>query len=240
MFSLQLQGKDGELDLELSALAFPAICSPVSIRIKIQEFPHLDELQFADNFDEAEQSIDMLLVAGYCYEIVTGDIIKSDTGPTAVRSKIGWLLFGPTSTTTPSYTMSQLVIDGWREMLFEEKENDELVTNLKRFGELGLLGIVEKDENQVFTDVLRDITFNGSRYEVGLPWKEETPSLSNDYELSYNRLTSLGNRLRHDPTLLKEYNAIIEEQIKQGVAERVPVEEENNSALYTSSWGGSK
>ena len=42
----------------------------------------------------------------------------------------------------------------------------ELVTNLKRFGELESLGIVEKDENPVFTDVLRDITFNGNRYEV--------------------------------------------------------------------------
>ncbi|CAB3984668.1 Hypothetical predicted protein [Paramuricea clavata] len=29
MFSLQLQGEDGELDIELSALAFPVICSPV-------------------------------------------------------------------------------------------------------------------------------------------------------------------------------------------------------------------
>ena len=138
----------------------------------------------------------MLLGADYYHEIVTGDIIKSDTGPTAVRSKIGWLLLGPTSTTTSSYTMSHLVIHGRREMLFEEKENDELVTNLKRFWKLESLGIVEKDENPVFTDVLRDITFNGNRYEVGLPWKEEMPSLSNDYELSYNRLTSLVNRLR--------------------------------------------
>ena len=133
MFSLQLQGKEGELDLELSALAFPVICSPVSTRINIQEFPHFDGLQFSDDFDEVEQSIDMLLGADCYCEIVTGDIIKSDTGPTAVRSKIGWLLLGPRSTTTSSNTMSHLVIDGRREMLFEEKENDELVTNLKRF-----------------------------------------------------------------------------------------------------------
>ena len=58
------------------------------------------------------------------------------------------------------------------------------------------------------------------------------PSLSYNYELSYNCLTSLVNRLRHDPTLLKEFNAIIEEQIKQGIVERVPVEEENNSATH--------
>ena len=89
---------------------------------------------------------------------------------------------------------------------------------------------MQGDESSVSTDILRDITFNGKRYEVGLPWKEEVFSLSNDYELSYNRLTSLVNRLKQDPTLLKEYNAIIEEQIEQGIVERVPVEKEDNSA----------
>ena len=110
MFSLQLQGKDGELNLELSALAFPVICSPVSPKINIQDFPHLDGLQFADDFDEGEQSIDMLLGADYYYEIVTGDVIKSNTGPTAVKSKIGWLLLGPTSTTTSSSSSSTLTL----------------------------------------------------------------------------------------------------------------------------------
>ena len=177
MFSLQLQGEDGVLDIELSALAFPVICSPVSTRINIQEFPHLDGLQFADNLDGGDQSIDMLLGADYYYKIVTGEVIKGDTGPTAVGSKLGWLLLGPTSTTTSSYTMSHLVIDGRREMLFEEKGNDELVSNLKRFWDLESLGIVQKNESIASTDILRDITFNGKRYEVGLRKKRYLPSL---------------------------------------------------------------
>ena len=180
-------------------MAFPVICSPVSTRINIQEFPHLDGLQFADNLDGEDQSIDMLLGADYYYKIVTGEVIKGDTGPTAEGSKLGWLLLGPTSTTTSLHTISHLVIDGRREMLFEEKGNDELVSNLKRFWDLESLGIVQGDESSVSTDILRDITFNGKRYEVGLPWKEEVFSLSNDYELSYNRLTSLVNRLKQDP-----------------------------------------
>ena len=154
MFSLQLQGEDGELDIELSALAFPVICSSVSTRINIQEFPHLDGLQFADNLDGEDQSIDMLLGADYYYRIVTGEVIKGDTGPTAVGSKLGWLLLGPTSTTTSLHTMSHLVIDGRREMLFEEKENDELVSNFKRFWDLESLGIVQGDESSVSTDIL--------------------------------------------------------------------------------------
>ena len=39
--------------------------------------------------------IDILLGADYYYEVVTGEIIKGDTDPTAVASKFGWLLTGP-------------------------------------------------------------------------------------------------------------------------------------------------
>ena len=76
---------------------------------------------------------------------------------------------------------------------------------------------------------LRDTTFNGNHYEVGLPWKEESfPHLSklqNNQSIhnQCNRLTSftsLFNRLKHDPSLLREYSAIIEEQIEQGIVEK--------------------
>ena len=40
------------------------------------------------------------------------------------------------------------------------------------------------------------------------------------------------NRLKQTPILLKEYNAIIEEQIEQGIVERVPVEREGNSEMH--------
>ena len=77
-------------------------------------------------------------------------------------------------------------------MLFEEKGNDELVSNLKRFW---VIRDCPKHESSASTYILRYTTFNGKRYVVGLPWKEEVPSLSNDYELSYNRLSSLVNLL---------------------------------------------
>jgi hypothetical protein len=41
---------------------------------------------------------------------------------------------------------------------------------------------VQRDESSVSTDILRDITFNGKLYEVGLPWKEEIFSALNTDE----------------------------------------------------------
>jgi hypothetical protein len=47
------------------------------------------------------------------------------------------------------------------------------------------------------------------------------------------------NRFKQDPTFLKEYNAIIEEQTehRQGIVERVPVRKENNSATHVPTMG---
>ncbi|XP_028400806.1 uncharacterized protein LOC114523939 [Dendronephthya gigantea] len=225
MFSFNLQGKNSEIDIEISALAFPVICSPVTTTIDVQAYPHLDGLQLADNSDIENQSIDMLLGADYYYKIITGEIVNGDNGPTAVASKLGWLLLGPTSNTSSSYALSNLVIDGRKKTLLEENENDELVRSLKRFWDLESLGIVES-EKVPESDIVQDITFNGKRYEVGLPWNnDETAPLSNDYELSLNRLNSLINRLKKDPNLFREYNAIIEEQIKEGIVEQVPENE---------------
>lgn len=61
-------------------------------------------------------------------------------------------------------------------MLFEDKENDELVSHLKRFWDLESLGIVEKDKSSAVTGILREVFY----FEAGLPWKEGTPPLSND------------------------------------------------------------
>jgi hypothetical protein len=92
MVELGIQGLDGVFTIEVRALAFPIICSPVATRVDIAEFPQLDGLEFADEINGASETIDILLGAGYYYEVVTGEIIKGEMGPTAVQSKFGWLL----------------------------------------------------------------------------------------------------------------------------------------------------
>ena len=46
-------------------------------------------------------------------------------------------------------------------------------------------------------------------------------SLSSNYELCFGRLQSLRKKLYNNPQLLEEYNAIIQEQLKTGIIERV-------------------
>jgi hypothetical protein len=76
---------------------------------------------------------------------------------------------------------------------------------------------------------LQQIMFDGSRYQVSLPWKGIHPSLTN-FELCVKRLNSLLRRLRSEPTLLSEYNEIIHNQIKDGIVEVVPDQEISGNA----------
>ena len=67
-----------------------------------------------------------------------------------------------------------------------------------------------------------DVRRKGNRYEVKLPWKENTQPSFNGYQLSESCLRSLHHKLRKEPSLLAEYDAIIQGQMKSGRAEKVP------------------
>ena len=62
-------------------------------------------------------------------------------------------------------------------------------------------------------------------YEVALPWKGNCPELLDNYSGSLQRLNSLLRKLRRTD-MLEEYDAVIREQLENGVVERVPAGEE--------------
>ena len=78
-----------------------------------------------------------------------------------------------------------------------------------------------KDESSVYTKFLQKISFDGQRYQVSLPWRENHPPLPDNRELSQQRLLSLLRRLYQNPKLLIEYDLIIKDQLNRGIVERV-------------------
>ena len=60
-------------------------------------------------------------------------------------------------------------------------------------------------------------------YEVHLPWKKSHPLLENYYHLSLNCLISLLQCLRRCSDVLKEYNAVIKDQMAQGIVKIVKI-----------------
>lgn len=56
---------------------------------------------------------------------------------------------------------------------------------------------------------------------MSLPWKENHPPLSDNFELCHRPLTGLLKRLKQNPQLLVEYNSVIRDQLNRGIIEVV-------------------
>jgi len=75
--------------------------------------------------------------------------------------------------------------------------------NLQMLWDLETLGITES--NEVHEEFVDNITFNGGRYSVKLPWKQGHDIVDNSYELSLSRMKGQVRRLSKEPEVLEEY-----------------------------------
>ena len=139
--------------------------------------------------------IDVLIGSDYYWDFVSSEIVRRDFGTTAVNSKFGWLLSDPTeSVINQETTVTNLIIAGNSNSLFDYTQ-DPLIDTLKQFWETESIGIKDVSEITKSPDGFNEqVRFNGQRYEVSLPWRDNHPAISNDYELCVNRLKSLGGR----------------------------------------------
>ena len=90
MIAVTLQGRRGE-DSEIQVLSFPVICSPMQTAVVVDQCPHLKNLDLADeDTDEGcSDSIDILIVTDYYWQVEIGDIVRGDSGPVALNSHFG-------------------------------------------------------------------------------------------------------------------------------------------------------
>lgn len=213
----------------ISALNFPVICSPLSTKIEVDNYPHLQGLQLADSSD-SNDSVDVLIGSDYYWDIIGGDTVRGEFGPVAIDSKFGWLLSGPANDALYNETSrTNLIISGTCDSQFETTQ-DPLVDTLKKFWETEAIGIKNDPECKESIETFNEgVRFNGERYEVELPWKDDFPMIPSDYQLCVKRLRSLQRKMLHQPALLQEYDQILQEQIRNGIVERVPDEEIENS-----------
>lgn len=164
--------------------------------------------------------VDVLIGSDYYRQFTTGKVLHGDSGPVAIHTRLGWVLSGhttPTGRPTPAVNListHSLRIDS------EHCSTGKLDETLRSFWELESLGICEPDKS-VFEDFESSIQFKEGRYEVSLSWKESHAPLPTNYKLSLKRLHGLLRQLRHDPAILKQYDATIWDQIKKGIVQVV-------------------
>ena len=219
--NLRLKKPGCDDSISISALSYPAICSPLPSKIDF-DCPHLEGLELADDWANPRGSIDILIGSDHYWAVVTGEVVRGDDGrgPTAVNSKLGWLLSGPIDGTVGlAATHTNLIISSQTECLGESSNDDGLTGTLKKFWETDAIGIHELQDESEVKPFMTDVNFDGKRYVVGLPWTENRPK--SHYDLCFHRLKALQRRLKDEPQLLTEYDNIIKEQLENEIIERV-------------------
>ena len=223
---LDLKKPGFDKTVTINALSFPVLCLPLPSRINI-DCPHLEGLDLADDWDQTDGSIDLLVGSDHYWDIVTGETRTGENGPVAVKSSLGWLLSGPATGTSKNMgAHSNLIISRPAEAYDISTNETNLVKTIEKFWNTESIGIKEPnpDNEESF---ITNVSCKNGRYEVTLPWKEERPS--DHYNLSYNRVKSLQRRLLNDHDLLTEYDQIIKDQLDAGIIEKIPQEEINRS-----------
>ena len=114
--TINLLTKSGET-VQLSVLIIPFIATPLqnTISYSVTTLPHLQGLQLAHPLiAEREFHISLLVGADHYWDIVEDQIVRGN-GPTAVQSKLGYLLSGPLQpVSTDSHTANFLMVTSSR------------------------------------------------------------------------------------------------------------------------------
>ncbi len=92
---------EGDEALRMTALVVPFICNPLTsqpINYTKHSYNHLIGLELADSADASDTlEIDMLIGSDSYWDLVTGEVIRGDSGPTAIHTRVGCILSGTTN-----------------------------------------------------------------------------------------------------------------------------------------------
>lgn len=81
------------------------------------------------------------------------------------------------------------------------------------------------NEKTAMKKVKDSLQFDGNRYEVAVPWKNEQPSLINNRCQAEQRLYSTEQKLSKYPKVVVAYQQVIDEYLQKEYIRRVPDDE---------------
>ena len=150
--------------------------------------------------------------------------------PVATETKFGWVLNRTLNEKASQghVTVVNEMKTHFLNLCFEQTnisdpiKTERLETDMKKLWDLETLGIIQ-NEKSMHDHFIKSIHLNNEgRYETNLPFKENHPVLYDHFDLCKIRLEQLFKKLKNDKELLKKYNDVFAEQLKQGIIEEAP------------------
>lgn len=124
-----------QFSASMEAICVPEICKPLvnqNAKYYRDSYSHLKHLTLTDFSRGSEEfSVHVLIGLDYYYSFITGEVLRGNEGPIAVKSKLGWILSGGVAKQNQSncfeiHTMKCV----------NESEIDNLQRDLKNYGRL--------------------------------------------------------------------------------------------------------
>ena len=187
----------------------------------ISKYPHLEGVVMDDNDKKSELPIHLILGASEYSRI------KTETKP-----RIG----------QPSEPIAELTTLGWAMMssgreaglsnVYLTKSSMADYEQLCSLDVLGLEDRPETDQGNVYGEFAEQLHRSEEGwYESGLLWKPGHGRLLTNEQGSIKRLESLVRKLQREPGMIDKYDEIIQEQLSEGIVERV-ADEPNERTFY--------
>ena len=209
-------------EIPISVLITPRISQPLhNLPFHyVKELPYLKNIHLTHAVsDNQEFDISVLIGADFYWSIVQETVIRGP-GPTAVKSKLGYLLSGTLHNYSHSLTSNVLHLSTSDPETQSPPENTWEVEF--RQNEQPSLASSNFLQEYLHTSVTHQP--NGT-YIVKFPWKPNHPPLPTNMSICERRVRSLAHKLSKTPETLKIYNGIMEEQLRHGFIEKVPESE---------------
>ena len=169
-------------------------------------------LEFSDISSGRELEIHVIIGLEDLCKLKTGNMKWANAGdPVAEETRLGLTLMGPTNTSEDQGSSSSVLL---------ATNNENLSNQIGKLWDLETVGI--REENSVEEEFEDTVSFNGERYSVQLPWKSDRVNLQTNRSLCERRLNAQLVRLKKEPEILKKYDDVIKDQIRQGIIEEVP------------------
>ena len=188
----------------------------------ISQHQHLKDVMLDDVDTKQELAIHMILGASEYARLKTSSVPRvGNTGePVAELTPFGWTIMSPvveTNLISVYLTRSS------------STDHEELCS-------LDVLGLEEKpagDQQAVYSKFQEQLVRHPEGwYEMGLLWKAGHPALPNNRNGSLRRLANLAKKLGKEPNQLDKYDRIIQDQLEQGIVERVTDEPKGERGFY--------
>ena len=184
-----------------------------NINLDPLKYPKLHQLEFMNGSEHNDDiEVGVLIGLDHYWDTVIGNPIRETQNLVALETTLGYILSGSVYT---EIHRNNSIATFLANVAFIQKES--IKEELHKFWSLGTLGVIDKGRAE--ERFLQNVSKNGGRYVVKLPWKDQLPFLYSNFILPKKRLESLLKGLRQNSTLLDQYSDVINKQLKNNVVE---------------------